>query len=106
MEMVGRPVNIQGTRDWVMYVREHLMGQPYLTLLRQGRERRELRLLSYNIRYGGVGREDAAGRRGQRLRAGRGGLQEATRPDVVERLAAATGMTIWARAPRPLASAS
>ena len=33
MEMVGRPVNIQGTRDWVMYFREHLMGQPYLTLV-------------------------------------------------------------------------
>jgi hypothetical protein len=33
MEMVGRPVNIQGTRDWIMFVREHLMGQPYLMLL-------------------------------------------------------------------------
>jgi len=32
MRMVGRPVNIQGTRDWVMFVREHVMGQPYLTL--------------------------------------------------------------------------
>ena len=32
MEMVGRPVNIQGTRDFVMFVREHMMGQPYLTL--------------------------------------------------------------------------
>jgi len=32
MKMVGRPVNIQGTRDWVMFVREHVMGQPYLTL--------------------------------------------------------------------------
>jgi hypothetical protein len=33
MDMVGRPVNIQATRDWIMFVREHLMGQPYLTLL-------------------------------------------------------------------------
>lgn len=33
MEMVGRPVNIQGTRDWIMFVREHLMGQPYHTLI-------------------------------------------------------------------------
>jgi hypothetical protein len=33
MRMVGRPVNIQGTRNWVMFVREHLMGQPYLTLV-------------------------------------------------------------------------
>jgi hypothetical protein len=32
MRMTGRPVNIQGTRDWIMFVREHLMGQPYLTL--------------------------------------------------------------------------
>ena len=33
MRMVGRPVNIQGTRDWIMFVREHVMGQPYLTLI-------------------------------------------------------------------------
>ena len=31
--MVGRPVDIQGTRDWVMFVREYLMGQPYLSIL-------------------------------------------------------------------------
>jgi hypothetical protein len=31
--MVARPVDIQGTRDWVMFVREYFMGQPYLTLL-------------------------------------------------------------------------
>ncbi|TMQ70940.1 MAG: hypothetical protein E6K80_07015 [Candidatus Eisenbacteria bacterium] len=32
-DMVSRPVNIQGTRDWMMFVREYLMGQPYLTLI-------------------------------------------------------------------------
>jgi hypothetical protein len=32
MEMVHRPVNIQGTRDWMQYFRGDLMGQPYLTL--------------------------------------------------------------------------
>jgi hypothetical protein len=31
-EIAGRPVNIQATRDFVMFVREHLMGQPYLRL--------------------------------------------------------------------------
>jgi hypothetical protein len=31
--MVNRPVNIQATRDWTMFVREYLMGQPYLTLI-------------------------------------------------------------------------
>jgi hypothetical protein len=30
--MAGRSVNIQATRDFVMYVRDHLFGQPYLTL--------------------------------------------------------------------------
>jgi hypothetical protein len=30
--MVNRPVNIQGTRDWVQYFRGDLMNQPYLTL--------------------------------------------------------------------------
>ena len=34
------------------------LGQPYLTLIEKTEERVSLRLLSYNIRYGGVGRED------------------------------------------------
>ena len=33
MALVGRPVNIQGTRDWAMYVRGHLFDQPFLTLI-------------------------------------------------------------------------
>jgi hypothetical protein len=33
MAMVNRPVNIQGTRDFVMYLRGELIGQPYLTLV-------------------------------------------------------------------------
>jgi hypothetical protein len=33
MAMVNRPVNIQGTRDFVMYLRGELLGQPYLTLM-------------------------------------------------------------------------
>jgi hypothetical protein len=32
MEMVHRPVNIQGTRDWVQHFRGDIMHQPYLTL--------------------------------------------------------------------------
>lgn len=32
MEMVGRPVNIQGTRDWIQHLRGDILGQPYLTL--------------------------------------------------------------------------
>jgi hypothetical protein len=33
MEMVNRPVNIQATRDFVMYLRGELIGQPYHTLI-------------------------------------------------------------------------
>ena len=33
MRMVGRPVNIQGTRDFVMYLRGELIGQPYLVMI-------------------------------------------------------------------------
>ena len=33
MAMVKRPVNIQGTRNFVMYLRGELLGQPYLTLV-------------------------------------------------------------------------
>lgn len=32
MDMVRRPVNIQGTRDWLQYFRGDIMKQPYLTL--------------------------------------------------------------------------
>ena len=32
-QLVGRPVNIQATRDFVRYVREELIGQPHLTLI-------------------------------------------------------------------------
>ena len=33
MEMVNRPVNIQGSRDVVIYFRGELIGQPYLVLI-------------------------------------------------------------------------
>jgi hypothetical protein len=33
MTMVGRPVNIQASRDVVMYFRGEFLGQPYLTLV-------------------------------------------------------------------------
>ena len=33
MAMVGRPVNIQATRDFVMFLRGDVLGQPYLTLI-------------------------------------------------------------------------
>lgn len=38
MAMVKRPVNIQGTRDFVMYLRGELLGQPYLTLIEKDDE--------------------------------------------------------------------
>jgi len=33
IQMVGRPVNIQATRDFVMYLRGEVIGQPYLVLI-------------------------------------------------------------------------
>jgi len=32
MDLVHRPVNIQGTRDWIQHFRGDIMKQPYLTL--------------------------------------------------------------------------
>ena len=32
MDIVRRPVNIQGTRDWLQHFRGDIMHQPYLTL--------------------------------------------------------------------------
>lgn len=31
--IAGRPVNIQGTRDWVMFIKEVILGQPFLTIV-------------------------------------------------------------------------
>jgi hypothetical protein len=33
MKLTGRPVNIQATRDFVMYLRGELLGQPYIVLI-------------------------------------------------------------------------
>jgi exodeoxyribonuclease-3 len=55
----------------------------------------ELRLLTYNILKGGVGREAHLADVINRERPDIVVLQEATRPDVVERLARATDMTQW-----------
>jgi hypothetical protein len=38
MEIARRPVNIQGARDVVMYVRGELVGQPYLVLIDKAEE--------------------------------------------------------------------
>lgn len=54
-----------------------------------------LRLLSYNIRYGGGGREEPLAAVVRGAAPDVVVLQEATRPEVVERLAAATGLSHW-----------
>jgi exonuclease III len=55
-----------------------------------------LKLLSYNIRFGGTGREQALA---ETIKAAQPDLvvfQEAIYPDVIERLAEATGFPFWA----------
>lgn len=54
-----------------------------------------LRLLSYNIRYGGVGRESELAAVINASKPDLVVLQEATHPDVVESIAARTGMAVW-----------
>lgn len=54
-----------------------------------------MRLLSYNIRYGGAGREEALASVVRACAPDVVVLQEATRPAVIEQLAAATGMAQW-----------
>jgi endonuclease/exonuclease/phosphatase family metal-dependent hydrolase len=58
-----------------------------------------LRLLSYNIRYGGVGREDRLAAVIREASPDLVVLQEATKPVVIERLARETGMPFWAARP-------
>lgn len=55
-----------------------------------------LRLLSYNIQFGGAGREAAIVETIRSASPDLVVLQEATRPDIVSRIAGATGMTSWA----------
>jgi exodeoxyribonuclease-3 len=54
-----------------------------------------MRLLTYNIRHGGVGRERAIAGVIKNAAPDVVVLQEATRPDVVERLAELSGMADW-----------
>ena len=54
-----------------------------------------MRLLSYNIRYGGRGREDAIAAVVNACRPDLVVFQEATSPATIERIAAACGMTEW-----------
>lgn len=60
----------------------------------------KLKLLSYNIRFGGIGRES---RLAEVIRAVSPDLvvfQEATDTRVIEKLAEATGLTVWAARPK------
>lgn len=54
-----------------------------------------LKLLSYNIRYGGVGRELLIAEVINDVAPDVVVLQEATHPEVVERVAAETGLSFW-----------
>lgn len=58
-----------------------------------------LKALSYNIRYGGLGREHSLAAVIREAAPDLVVLQEAVRPRVVERLAAETGMNVWASRP-------
>jgi endonuclease/exonuclease/phosphatase family metal-dependent hydrolase len=58
-----------------------------------------LKLLSYNIRFGGAGREDRLAAAIREAGPDLVVLQEATDPRVVERIARATGMSNWAARP-------
>ena len=59
-----------------------------------------MRLLTYNIRFGGAGRVGALAAVVNHCAPDVVVLQEATLPPVVEQLAAATGMTAWGARPR------
>ena len=58
-----------------------------------------LKLLSYNIRYGGAGREDQLAAVIRECEPDLVILQEATQPEVIERLARATAMNSWGARP-------
>ena len=55
-----------------------------------------LKLLSYNIRFGGLGRESALAETIKNVSPDLVVFQEATHPDVIERLARTTNLPFWA----------
>jgi len=55
-----------------------------------------LKLLSYNIRFGGLGRESALAETIKNVSPDLVVFQEATHPDVIERLARSTNLPFWA----------
>ncbi len=88
MAMTGRPVNIQASRDIVIQFRGDLLDQPYLVLIVAcGHPGVNLKLLSYNIKHGGRGREGPMRRVIRDAAPDLVVLQEATRPTVIEQLA-------------------
>lgn len=58
-----------------------------------------LKAISYNIRYGGLGRENSLAAVIREAAPDLVVFQEAVRPRVIERLAAETGMSVWASRP-------
>lgn len=56
----------------------------------------KLRLLSYNIRFGGLGREDALAKVIKRIEPDLVVFQEAIHPSVIEHLSEITGLPFWA----------
>ena len=55
-----------------------------------------VKLLSYNIRFGGLGRETALSDVIKKIDPDLVVFQEAIHPEVIERLAQSTGLTHWA----------
>ena len=55
-----------------------------------------LKLLSYNIRFGGLGREDALTKAIQQVAPDLVVFQEAIHPAVIERISTSTGLPYWA----------
>ena len=92
--LVGRPVNFQATSNLVLYARDVLFNEPYFTAIEPEKDVVNLKLLSYNIRFGGRGRES---RLAEVIRAVSPDLvvfQEATDTGVIERLANDTGLSL------------
>jgi exodeoxyribonuclease III len=95
-ELVGRPVSIQAMAGWFLDLRAIVQGQRYVTLTDDGpsavieaeeKPSRSLRLVSYNIRFGGRGRDGLLAEVLGRLEPDLVVLQEATDPRVLESIA-------------------
>ena len=94
--MVHRPVNIQGTRNWLQHFRGDIMNQPYLTCSATSRNREDAADPQLQHSQRGRGPRVAARRSDLLVRAGHRHSSGSVSPAVVQAAGDDLRLRIWA----------